>query len=566
MNDPEQADDALTKSEAESCDTGPASSRTTAAKAAEASGRTANATHAADAAGQATRDSGRAARTTGGATNTTSRAAGATSRAARAISIGPAARTTLLAWLIAAAGAAAFIAYSVIQWRNFAVPSWDQGIFTQLAKRYANLESPQVDIKGPGFNLLGDHFHPILVLLAPFYRLFPSGLTLLAIQDLLFAVSAVPIIKLAAGRLGRLAAALIGIGYLFGWGLWGAVASQFHEIAFGVPLLAYGLCAWIDSQGRSRLALASIAMLVFVKEDLGLTVAAFGAILVWQEWGRATAEGDFQVAVRSWASLKAAASTRLSKTGWALIAWGVFWFVFTVAVFLPLFNPEGAWDYTGRLAESEASTSNILLRLFQPGIKFITFGLLVAAAGIVGAASPYFWLTVPTLAWRFLGNVEFYWGWEWHYSAILMPMVAVALIDICTRLRARRVLIAGAVAVSLVSSLAMAINGPLGHFWRGQPYAVASDRVEAARGAIDEVGSGRKVVTGLRFLAYLVPDNTVYWEGSVGKADVDTVVFDPSMSASKSWVTADEWARRQFGGRWRLVYARDWFQVAVREG
>ena len=61
---------------------------------------------------------------------------------------------------------------------------------------------PIVPIKGAGFNLLGDHFHPLLVVLAPFYAVFPSGLTLLVLQAALVAVSAFVITRLGVEKLG----------------------------------------------------------------------------------------------------------------------------------------------------------------------------------------------------------------------------------------------------------------------------------------------------------------------------------------------------------------------------
>ena len=65
------------------------------------------------------------------------------------------------------------------------VPSWDLAIFAELAKAYAHGQAPIVPIKGDDYNLLGDHFHPILVLLGPTWRLFPTPLALLVVQDLL---------------------------------------------------------------------------------------------------------------------------------------------------------------------------------------------------------------------------------------------------------------------------------------------------------------------------------------------------------------------------------------------
>ena len=48
---------------------------------------------------------------------------------------------------------------------------------------------PVVDIKGPGFNLLGDHFSPVVALFAPLWALCPSPVTLLVAQAVLLAVS-----------------------------------------------------------------------------------------------------------------------------------------------------------------------------------------------------------------------------------------------------------------------------------------------------------------------------------------------------------------------------------------
>src|SRR5699024_8819111 len=107
------------------------------------------------------------------------------------------------------------------------------------------LSAPIVDIKGAGFNLLGDHFHPILVLLGPLYAIHPSGWTLLLAQAALLGISAVPVTSVARQFLGRALGTLLGVAYAFSWGLQGAAYAQFHEIAFGVPLVAFALAAFL---------------------------------------------------------------------------------------------------------------------------------------------------------------------------------------------------------------------------------------------------------------------------------------------------------------------------------
>src|ERR1700728_4395950 len=111
-------------------------------------------------------------------------------------------RADWVPWLIALAVFAAYLPISLFRYLRLDPTSWDLGIFTEYVKQYANLHAPIVDIRGAGFNLLGDHFHPIVALIAPFFRVFPSPVTLLVAQALLAAVSVVPVSRAAADKLG----------------------------------------------------------------------------------------------------------------------------------------------------------------------------------------------------------------------------------------------------------------------------------------------------------------------------------------------------------------------------
>ena len=75
-------------------------------------------------------------------------------------------RHSIPAVIVVVIGAWVMIYYSIVQWETMKqVPSWDLAIFSEMAKAYAHLQAPIVPVKGDGFNLLGDHFHPILILL-----------------------------------------------------------------------------------------------------------------------------------------------------------------------------------------------------------------------------------------------------------------------------------------------------------------------------------------------------------------------------------------------------------------
>jgi uncharacterized membrane protein len=86
----------------------------------------------------------------------------------------------------------AFFAYStmsIYQYNTFK-SGVDLAIYDQTVKGYANLDAPYLPIKAQlPFNALGDHFTPIVTLLAPVYRVFPDVRTLLISQAALLAIN-----------------------------------------------------------------------------------------------------------------------------------------------------------------------------------------------------------------------------------------------------------------------------------------------------------------------------------------------------------------------------------------
>src|SRR5499427_9715752 len=180
-------------------------------------------------------------------------------------------------WVIALAAFIAYDTLSVFKYLRLDPGSWDLGIFTEYVKQLAHLHAPVVAIRGTGFNLLGDHFQPIVGLLAPFFRVFPTPETLLVAQALLTAASVIPVCRAAQELLGVWASRGIGVAYAFSWGLQQMVTFDFHEIAFAVPLLAFSLSALV--RRRLRPAVAWALPLVLVTDDQGFTVAAIGLVI-----------------------------------------------------------------------------------------------------------------------------------------------------------------------------------------------------------------------------------------------------------------------------------------------
>ena len=351
-------------------------------------------------------------------------------------------RHSIPATIVVVIGAWVMIYYSIVQWETMKpVPSWDLAIFSELAKAYAHFQTPIVPVKGDGYNLLGDHFHPILILLGPIWRLFPTPLCLLITQDLLLAFSAWPLTRLASRLTNQWVAGGLGLVYVLSWGMQGAVAAQFHEIAFAMPLLAYASVAFVERRWGAVTAWS--VPLVLVKEDMGLTVLMIGvaviltsAVPAWYRSCTVIRPGD-----RGADGLNAAAGNaptdeatrnrhRGLRLGVGMIVGGIAAFLFAIQVFLPAFNINGVWDY-GLGSQDQPASPDALTQ------KATVVVMLILTSGVVGVTSPWLLVVLPTLAWRFLGSVEFYWVWDnWHYNATLMPIALGALLDVVARRRA----------------------------------------------------------------------------------------------------------------------------------
>lgn len=451
---------------------------------------------------------------------------------------------------------AAYTTYSVQQWRRLEAPSWDLGIFTQLARRYAALEAPVVNVKGDGYNLLGDHFHPLLVLLGIPYRIAPSALTVLVVQNLLFALSVWVIAREAVRRLGAVTGSLVGVAYAVSFGIVGAVAVQFHEIAFAVPLLALSLVALLRE--RWVAAVAWGAPLVFVKEDLGANVVVLGLVLAW----RARRAGHDEGRRGRW-------------LGGGLAAWGAVWIVLSQQVILPALNPDGEFAYADRLDLAGLLRQPWLLvvHLVDDPRKLATLALLALATGLVGLRSPLFLVAVPTLLWRFWSGNHGFWGYTWHYSAVLMPVAFAALLDgvALTEASPRRWLRrlgSVAVAVSVTAAVVMLPRLPLSRFgdpdfWQPEP------RVAAAQRLLDSIPEGSSVETDVGLMSYLVDRHDVYWFGNDGNPATDWLVFDTRWGggAPRSPDALLDWAAEHHpDATYRVVFDEDGYLAAERTG
>ena len=433
------------------------------------------------------------------------------------------ARAFATAWAVLCG--AAYTLLALMRFQRFEPTSYDNAIFEQAIRGYAHLQAPIVPIKGPGFNLLGDHFSPIIALAAPVYRAFPGAQTLMVVQAALIAVSVYVVTSLGLRRLGWWAGGGIAFAYGLSFGLQSAVVSNFHEVAFGLPLLALAGAAYV--QRRYTQVVAWSLPLLLVKEDLGLTVALIGLVL-WLAGER--------------------------RKGVALAVVGGVGFLLVVLVLIPVLNPEGTYAYTGAVGGDHGVLATVLDDL---GRKLLTVLMTFAVGGLAALASPWALLVLPTFAWRFAGDNPYYWGTDFHYSILLMVIVAIAAIDAMVRHPRLRLL--GAVAV--VFTVTMQLSSPLSSLV--DPEQSDQQRIDAAEHVLGLVPDGASVDTDIGLMTHLVTHHDVTWIGTPGNATPDFVLLDID-GGFGSPPDAVDYAEERYKVAYTMVEEIDGYQLARR--
>jgi uncharacterized membrane protein len=414
-------------------------------------------------------------------------------------------------WLLGGAFLAVYAALSLSRYRHLDTMSWDLGIYEQAVKGYAHLHAPVADLKGPGFNELGDHFSPVIALAAPAYRLFPTPVTLLTVQALLFALSTVPVARGAALLLGRARGLAVGAAYGLSWGVQRAVDFDFHEIAFAMPLLAFSL----EAVARRRWAAAMwwALPLVLVKEDMGAAVAMIG-VAVWLRAGRRTVRGR---RARTWA-------VRLALFGIAASVVEVCWLI-------PAMHGPG-YDALNHINGDGSLTGHV------PPVTALrtVLWVLLPAGGLLALGSPLLLAALPTFGWRFVSHYPENWGTAWHYSAVLMPVVFLAAVDCAAAVRTAgprnrwapswlRSAARAMPAAALGAALALSAQLPVAALTHRAAYRVDPQN-RAAERALGRIPDGATVEANVGPISRLVHRTTVYWVGQTGTLAPDYLAFE----------------------------------------
>jgi len=318
----------------------------------------------------------------------------------------------------------------------------DMGIYVQAMWSTAHGRPFYMSLLGGPGNFLGHHFAPLMIVLAPFYHLWPDARFLLVTEVAALALTVVPLYIFARKRLGPKTALLIILAFLLYPPLHFTALTDFHEIHLAIPLLMASAVALVDK--RLRLSIVCLVLAMLAKEEVIFIAVGFGVYiaLVQRRW-------RLGVAVATAATL-----------------WGLLLFL----VIIPSLNGGASYTFYSRYKTLGDTPRQMLqtlifqpltvLRLVSTPSKLLfVFQLLVPLAGLPLLGFPPILLTLPTLIYLALSDYGFMTSINFYYTAPLIPFLFVAAVVALQRVRGWHVRAYRAALIALV--LAMLISARL---------------------------------------------------------------------------------------------------------
>ncbi len=351
--------------------------------------------------------------------------AGAVGRPARAASRQePVARSRARSRVTAltVATAVVYAAFGLLRFRRFRDGTFDLVIFDQAVRGYAHFGAPTsmargvADGIGTGFLVLGDHWSPVLAVLAPLYWIHDGPATLIVAQAAAFALAIPPLWVFTRRLLGPGAAYFVCGAYALSVPVTSAVGFDFHEVAF-VPLLTAVMAERFQAGRRVHAVIAAVALLM-VKEDMGLLIAGYGAYLLL---------------------------VKERRLGLSFVVGGLVATWLSTRVLIPAFGGSASfyWAY-GQLGATAAGAAwhaathplQTLRMLVTPHVKVSTMLSLVAPLGFLPLASPMVVAVVPLLLERMLATgFPSWWTADYHYDAFIVMPLFLAAVDGAARIQ-----------------------------------------------------------------------------------------------------------------------------------
>lgn len=294
-----------------------------------------------------------------------------------------------------------------------------------------------------------DHVEPLLALISPVLWLWRDVRVLLLLQVVVVALGAWPLYELTLRRLDTLLsprertqiwqveplrqlsrplALAVAVAYLLTPQLQSALLTEFHAVPLAVPLLLWAF--WAVDRGRSLPFALATVLVAATKEEMALLAAGLAVWALWRRWLAVRNPATGAHSVRTWVALPLSVLCLL-------------WFYLATFVIVPAhatqvyateqsvyFERYGALgDSPLDIAKSFVTQPQVVWQIAtEPARRNYLWGLLMPFGLLSLLAPEILLLSLPLLLANLLSAYPAQYYGEFHYSAPLVPYVAVSAV------------------------------------------------------------------------------------------------------------------------------------------
>jgi uncharacterized membrane protein len=313
--------------------------------------------------------------------------------------------------------AALFSMLSVARYDTLHAATFDLGIMAQVTWNTAHGRWFETSIdRATDAELigsyLGNHVRPILLLLAPAYRLWPDPRLLLILQSVALGGAAFPLFWIVRRRLADPGVALFVAGCYLAYPALGFLnLVDFHPVAFSIPcvFVAY----WALQEERPGVFWAAVLLALSTKEEMVVPIGVWGGVNILER--------------KRW---RLGLGLAILAGAWAILCFGLV---------IPSFNagrPYRFWQLwaasaptqQGGTAQSVGRASLATMALFLVHL-FLPLGFLP----LFGPASLA--VALPSLGYLLLGGRPAFHSVGYQYPAVLIPWLFLAVVEGLHRVR-----------------------------------------------------------------------------------------------------------------------------------
>ncbi len=359
---------------------------------------------------------------------------------------------------------------SLLRHDSFHSGGYDLGVFDQTIWNSLHGRLLERSITIDASISLAEHFSPILLALVPLYAVWGDAHTLLILQTLALALSALPLYWFARQKLGAPLALVIAAAYFLSPALQSVNLFEFHEIALATPLLMFAL--YFLLRRRDLPFLVCLGLALITKEEVAFIVAAFGVYLFFARRQRALGTG--------------------------LVVVGIAWAAATLLWIIPSFRDSvhgTTYLYANRYGYLGTTVTEIVRNaITQPGLvvqhllvpaKFeFVLQLLVPLAFIPLVGFDVFAMALPSFAYLLTTEFPANYSIRFQYTAPLLPFVFFAAVVGAARLlksprwggseHTRRIVLIALIGAASIANYWFQSPGPLAGYFDPTQYAITA--------------------------------------------------------------------------------------------